>query len=144
MKLISLFFITIFLGKSCDAEQKQELESAKIEYTANTRGFYQNITIQNQTVTISKDRDGLEKPLVKKIADNDWKKMIKAFQEIDLEGLPNLVSPTQKRFYDGAAIANMTIMYKDKTYESANFDHGIPPVAIEKFVNQVTVLALSE
>ena len=39
MKLLSLLFLTIFLGKGCDAEQKQDVESAIIEYTATTRGF---------------------------------------------------------------------------------------------------------
>jgi uncharacterized protein YfcZ (UPF0381/DUF406 family) len=42
--------IDCFLGKSCVGQNKQDLESAVIEYTANSRGFYQKITIQNQMV----------------------------------------------------------------------------------------------
>ena len=74
----------------------------------------------------------------------DWKKMIDAFQEVDLEGIPNLKGPTEKRFYDGAAIANIKVTYKGRTYETNGFDHGNPPVEIEKLVNCITLLAIPE
>jgi hypothetical protein len=69
---------------------------------------------------------------------------VEAFQEVDLEEIPNLKAPTEKRFYDGAAIANINIIYKGKTYESNGFDHGNPPLEIEKLVNKITLLALPE
>ncbi|KAB1157121.1 hypothetical protein [Flavobacterium luteum] len=134
MKLLSLFFLTIFLGKSCDVQKKQDLETTVIEYVANTRGFYKKITVQNQMVLVSKDRKGNDKPVEIKISDSDWKKLIADFQEINLDEIPNLKAPSEKRFYDGAAIANLRITYKDKTYESTSFDHGNPPAEIKKLV----------
>lgn len=134
MKLLSLFFLTIFLGKSCDVQKKQDLETTVIEYVANTRGFYKKITVQNQMVLVSKDRKGNDKPVEIKISDSDWKKLITDFQEINLDEIPNLKAPSEKRFYDGAAIANLRITYKDKTYESTSFDHGNPPAEIKKLV----------
>jgi ABC-type uncharacterized transport system ATPase subunit len=53
-------------------QNKQDLESAVIEYTANSRGFYQKITIQNQMVLISKERSGKAKAVATKIAADDW------------------------------------------------------------------------
>ena len=138
MKILSLLFITIFLSKGCDAQKKQDMETAVVEYVANTRGFYRKVTIQNQMVSVSKARNGDDKPLSTKISDGDWAALVAAFQEVDLNGIPELKSPTQKRFYDGAAIATLTITYKGKKYESAPFDHGNPPEAIEKFVEKVT------
>jgi len=137
MKIISLLFLTIFLGKGCGSEQKQEIETAVIEYTANTRGFYFQIVIQNQTVKISKDRKGADNPQPVKISDADWKELVADFQSVNLDGIADLKSPTQKRFYDGAAIANLKITYKGKTYESQAFDHGTPPAEIAKLVNKV-------
>ena len=134
MKLLSLFFLTIFLGKGCDAQKQQDLQTTVIEYVANTRGFYKKITVQNQRVLVSKDRKGDDKPVQIKISDSDWKKLIADFQEINLDEVPNLKAPSEKRFYDGAAIANLKIIYKDKTYESTNFDHGNPPAEIKKLV----------
>jgi hypothetical protein len=144
MKLLSMLFLTIFLGKSCDAEQKQEIDTAVIEYTATTRGFYQQIVVQNQKFTVTKDRNGNEKLAQQDISKSDWKKIIEAFQEVDLDGLQGLKGPTEKRFYDGAAIANIKITYKGKIYETNGFDHGNPPIEIEKLVRKITLLALPE
>jgi len=140
MKIATMIFLFLFLGKGCDTERKQDLESTVIEYVANTRGFYQKITIQNQMVSVSKDRKGEEKPVQTKISDSDWKKVISNFQEVDLDQLSNLKAPSEKRFYDGVAIANLKVTYKDEVYESTSFDHGNPPAAIKKLVAQMNTL----
>ena len=137
-KILSIFFLTIVLGKGCNGESKQDLESAVIEYVANTRGFYQKILIQNGVVTVLRDREGNDNPTPTKLSENDKKELLAGFQEIELDEMANLKSPTEKRFYDGAAIAYLKITYKEKTYESAHFDHGNPPVEIEKLVTKVT------
>nr|WP_314896617.1 hypothetical protein [uncultured Flavobacterium sp.] len=144
MKILSLLFLTIFLGKGCDSAKAQEISNAVIEYEANTRGFYQKITVKNQMVTISKDRDGNDKPVPKKIADADWKELVEFFKSVKLDSLATLKAPTEKRFYDGAAIANLKVTYKDKGYETTSFDHGFPPEQIKKFVNKITSFAKKE
>ena len=60
--------------------------------------------------------------------------------KIDLENLPNLKAPTEKRFYDGAAIANLNIIYKGKKYQTSNFDHGFPPMEIKRLFEIVNLL----
>ena len=57
-----------------------------------------------------------------------------------MEKVPTLKDPTQKRFYDGAAIANLKIRYKNKDYQTSDFDHGFPPVEIEKVVNKIVAM----
>lgn len=144
MKLLSLLFLTLFLGKGCDSDKQQDMKTAVIEYVANTRGFYRKITIQNQMITVSKDRRGNDNAIAEKISDADWNVLVTAFQELDLDGIPNLKAPTEKRFYDGAAIANLKIIYKEKAYESTSFDHGFPPVEIEKLVNKINSFVKTE
>lgn len=146
MKIISLLVLTLFIGigKGCENEKKQAIDTAVVEYTANTRGFYQKITVKQQTVSVSNDRDGNDKPAVEKISDADWKELIEAFQTVDLEKLPNLKAPTDKRSYDGAAIGNLKVIFKDKTYETSGFDNGYPPQEIEKLVNKVVSLVKKE
>jgi hypothetical protein len=144
MKILSLLFLTIFLGKGCDSAKAQDIQSAVIEYTANTRGFYQKITVKDQMVTVSKDRDGNDKPVPVKISDADWNELVDCFKKVELDSLAKLKAPTEKRFYDGAAIADLKITYKDKTYESTSFDHGFPPKEIKKFVNRITSFAKKE
>ncbi|MFV5690697.1 hypothetical protein ACM55K_01585 [Flavobacterium sp. LT1R49] len=141
MKILSILFLTIFLGKGCEAQKKQDIETAVVEYVANTRGSYQKITVKNQMVTVSKDRSGNDKPVPTKITDADWKELVEFFKSVKLDNLAKLKAPTEKRFYDGAAIANLKITYKDKTYETTGFDHGFPPKEIKKLVNKITSFA---
>ncbi len=112
----------------------------RIAYEAYTRGFYQKIVIQNQQVFISTDREGTVVPVSKKISDADWKAINGFLAEIDLETLPHLKAPTEKRFYDGAAIAQLKITYKEKEYHTPNFDHGFPPESLKKLVDQIVSL----
>lgn len=137
MKIYAMLLLSLFLGKSCSSQTNNDMKVAIVEYTANTRGFYQKIVVQNQIVSVSKDRSGTEKPIDTKISDKDWKELTDCFERIELDSLATLKAPTEKRFYDGAAIGSLKIIYKDKTYESSAFDHGNPPEAIKKFVAKI-------
>jgi hypothetical protein len=144
MKLFTMLFLSLLVSKSCTGQTKNDLKLAVIEYTASTRGFYQKITIENQMVSVSKDRSGSEKPIVTKISAEDWKELIGYFDAIHLDVLTTLKAPTEKRFHDGAAIANLKVTYKDKIHQTASFDHGNPPEAIKKIVDKINTFAKKE
>ncbi len=144
MKLFTVIILSLFLSKSCESQTKNDLKTAVLEYTANTRGFYQKITIQDQMVSISKDRNGNDNPVATKISEKDWKELFGYFETMDLDSLPALKAPTEKRFYDGAAIADLKVTYNDKTYQTESFDHGFPPVAIKKLVAKINSFAKKE
>ncbi len=144
MKAFTLIILTLFLGKGCSQDAKNDWAKASIEYVANTRGFYQKITIQNQTVYINSDRNSNKLGESKAISDSDWKALVNSFETIDLESIPTLKDPTQKRFYDGAAIANLKITYQEKEYKTVDFDHGFPPAEIETLVNKVVAFGEQE
>ncbi len=137
MKAITIILLSVFLGRSCSNEAQNDTSNATLQYTATTRGFFQKIVVINQKATISRDRNGDKSPEEIVISDKDWKEIIGYFEKIDLEKVPTLKDPTQKRFYDGAAIANLKIRYKNKDYQTSDFDHGFPPVEIEKVVNKI-------
>lgn len=153
MKKVYLTLTIVFAFISCNCQKKaveetspatkisatdQETLSPKLEYVANTRGFYQKITIQNQMVTVTSDREGNDKGKTVRISDADWNQLMTAFKKIKLVDLPTFKDPTQKRFYDGAAIADLKVTDgKGKVYQTVNFDHEFPPVEIEKLVNKI-------
>jgi hypothetical protein len=141
MKAITIILLSVFLGKSCNNQAQNDIANTTLQYTATTRGFFEKIVVINQKVTISRDRNGEKSPEEITISDKDWKGIIGYFEKIDLEKLPTLKDPTQKRFYDGAAIANLKIRYQDKNYETKDFDHEFPPTEIEKLVNKIVSLA---
>jgi hypothetical protein len=141
MKAITIILLTVFLGRSCSNEAQNDIANATLQYTATTRGFFQKIVVINQKATISRDRNGDKSPEEIAISDKDWDEIIGYFQMIDLKKIETLKDPTQKRFYDGAAIANLKIRYQDKNYETTDFDHEFPPLEIEKLVNKLVLLA---
>jgi len=141
MKFLSLILLTLMLGKGCDSQQEQDLADAVVEYSANTRGYYYKLTIQNKQVLISQDRDGKQKPEARTISDADWTALLAEFSKTDLEKLPTLKPPTDKRFYDGAAMADFKVNYKGKEYASPTFDHGNPPKEIEALITKITAFA---
>ena len=144
MKILSILFLTIFLGNGCDSAKAQDMENAIIEYTANTRGFYQKIIVKDKTVTISKDRDGRDQATPIKINEADWKEIVTYFDTEEIEQLSKFKAPSEKRFHDGAAIANLKVTYKGKTYETTDFDHGFPPKEIQQFVAKINSFVTEE
>ena len=138
MKFLTMILLTLLMGKGCSDEEKQELGSSVIEYSAMTRGFSYTIQIQDKKVTITKG--SREKTVeTKDISDQDWKSLIAEVSKLQLEQLSNLKAPTEKRFYDGAAIANLKITYQGKEYKTTDFDDGFPPAEIESLVNKITI-----
>ena len=144
MKLFTMILLSVFISKSCESQNKNDLKKAVLEDTANTRGFYQKITIQNQMVSVSKDRNGNDQSASTKISEEDWKELVGYFETMALDSLATLKAPTEKRFHDGAAIGNLKINFKDKEYISASFDHGYPPETINKLVTKINSFAKKE
>ncbi len=150
MKILPFLSVLLFVCTSCDSKKivvastNEKYETLVIQYEANTRGFYQKLIVQNHTISSTDDRNGEKNPIVQKISDADWNALIFEFNKIDLEVLPNLKAPTEKRFYDGAAIAGIKITFKGKTFETTNFDHGFPPMEIQKVVEIVNSLFKAE
>lgn len=131
--IVLLLSILVFAG--CAGQKRTAQNETKMEYKAYSRGFYQEITIEKQLVFVAKSRD--EKPVIFKIPIADWNNLNSAIQELDLDSLSQLKAPTEKRLFDGAAIANLKITKQGKTFESQSFDHGYPPAEIEKVVNKM-------
>jgi hypothetical protein len=133
MRILSLLLLTIFIGTSCSSQKTADMTATQLEYTAVSRGVFKKITIQDKTVTVTNGRNA--QAVEKKIDDAKWKEIVSAFSKINLDSLPTLKAPTEKRFYDGAAIGNLTIIQNQKTYQTKGFDNGFPPKEIEKLVN---------
>ena len=154
VSILSVLFMTLI---SCNCQKKaveassetsvnakEAIANMELIYTANTRGFYQKITVKDQEAFVSSDRNSTEIGQSLKISDADWKELSASMNSLKLDQLATYKDPTQKRFYDGAAIANLKVVANDKEYQTVDFDNGFPPVEIEKLVNKITSLAKKE
>lgn len=144
MKIIAAIAMVFFLAKGCGNETAKDMQTAQIEYTANTRGFYQKLMVNDGILSKSEDRNSDAKAQGIALSNEQTQELVTTFQEISLEDLSDYKAPTEKRFHDGAAIGQLKITYQGKTYESKEFDHGNPPVEIEKFVDKLVSFAKAE
>lgn len=142
MKTLLIAFFSLLMAKGCSGDVRQDLREATVEYTANNRGFFRKITLKDQQAVVSKDRENPDTGETIRISDADWKALVAEFGKVKLEDIPNMKDPTQKRFYDGAAMANVKVTYKGKTYESKTFDHLEPPHELAGVVNRLIELTL--
>lgn len=133
MRIVSLLLLTVFIVTGCSSQKKTDMTSTQIEYSAVSRGLYKKILVQNESVSVTNGRN--DEAVKTKIEASKWNKIVAEFEKVNLESIPDLKAPTEKRFYDGAAIGNLKITSNGKTYETKGFDNGFPPKEIEKLVN---------
>ncbi len=138
MKIYAICLMFLSLAQGCDETQNKDVQNMEVLYTANSRGFYQRILIKDQMMYVAKSREEKGNGAATKLTDAQWKSLVSEMGKINPEVLPTLKAPTEKRFYDGAPIANLKLVYKQKEYMTTDFDHGFPPAEIDKVVNMIT------
>ena len=137
--MILLFFVGCKPIKS-DVNNHQNKDIPVIKYEANARNLFLNIKVENQELFVSRSRDAKDYQEKITISDADWKEIVMLTKAVDLAKVKDLKWPTEKRFYDGAAHANVTFVSNEVEYTAKGFDHGFPPVEIEKLVNKILKL----
>jgi len=150
MKLLVTCFTLIVFATNCNSNKKvltQNNENTStqsqvtISYSANTRGFFQEFILKENSLIEFKDREK-SNTISSDLDAKDWKECLRLLDQIELKNLPNLISPTNYRQYDGAAFAQLTVIQKGDTIQSSGFDHKYPPVEIKPLVEYI--LSISE
>lgn len=137
--MILLFFVGCKPTKT-DVNNHQNKDIPVIKYEANARNLFLNIKVENQMLFVSRSRDAKDYQEKISISEADWKEIVMLTKGVDLAKVKDLKWPTEKRFYDGAAHANITFISNGVEYPANGFDHGFPPVEIEKLVNKILKL----
>src|SRR5690554_264912 len=125
------------------ATKNSELKVAQennyiIEYTAVSRGLFNQYIFENGTLSIQKDRSSA--PTMIACSKEDSNAIIEQVKTLDLEKLKTLEAPTERRFVDAAAIATLKVIYNGETYETPNFDNGEPNKYIVSLVSTLMEL----
>jgi hypothetical protein len=139
MKVILILLNLIILNKGC-TESKINQDAISFEYSAMSRGQFLEIKVNNKTTSIQKNRS--DAAILKPTEEKQWEALINLTKSITIENIPNLKAPSEKRFFDGAAIGNLTVIYEGTIYKTESFDHGNPPKEIVELVKEM--LSISE
>ena len=110
-------------------------------YEAMSRGYFTKIVFKNNKLSVSKDRNNTEKGEAIKITTAEALEINRLLKAVKPQTLPDLKWPTEKRFYDGAPHANLTIIQNGETFVGGGFDHGFPPAEIKKLVSKLISIA---
>ncbi|AMO21457.2 hypothetical protein [Flavobacterium columnare] len=116
--------------------KKNQQEEMLVEYTANTRGYSLRVKLTQKSLSYTENRDADDFKEVKLTA-KQIDELQTLFDQINLKELEKIKAPTELRYHDGAPHADLKITKKGEEYQSTGFDHGHPPVEIEKFVSKL-------
>jgi hypothetical protein len=150
MKLILSLFTLLILAKECktnkdslssitssnNIEKMATMENITLVYNANSRGFFEEIVITIDSITIYTNRNKTN-PIKIACSTEDWNSCMTLLETIEVKKLPSLEAPTKMRHYDGAAHATLTIKNKEESYQTSTFDHGLPPQEIKAIVDRI-------
>lgn len=107
-----------------------------IYYNAKTRGQLKRIHIINNSITYTTLKE--KKHIV--LSSKTKNELTEIINNLNLEKLKFLKSPTNKRMFDGAMHTFIKITKDNTAYTSANFDHGHPPETLSPLVNLIMTL----
>ena len=152
MKAVTLFITSVVFFLGCNCKKATSMtnyttndsmailqELPILIYDSHTRGFYKLITIENGKISVLTTREG--QPISKALSASELDALKRLVSNLDLNKIPTLEAPTEKRFYDGAPITNLEVIKANQSYKTTDFDGGFPPAYIEELVNKILEIA---
>lgn len=111
----------------------------KIEFSTTSRtGNYKELVISNKTSHIKlgnkREKDNILHT-EQKTKRKECRKLNKVLKKIDIESIPSLKSPTNKRAFDGADHSIIIIKTKDNKVLKHRFDDLNPHASLHKLLN---------
>lgn len=145
MNLFTIYFTLMVMITSCNSTKTVHSNNSTVDlekyptvltYSAFSRGFFEELIITKTNFTVYKDYEKLN-PISKKITPKKWEDCLNLLRQFNLKNLPNLKSPTNRRQFDGAAFAQLTVIQNGDTIQSSRFDHKSPPEDIKPLVEYI-------
>lgn len=125
-----LIFMLMFGSNSIHTET---IKSVELSY--RTRGMQQFLHITRDSVEVKIN----DKISHYKTTKTQWQNILKTFQKVRLNNIIKLKRPTSKSSYDGALIAQLSVVTNRKEYNSVSFDHDTPPAELIKIIDAMKV-----
>lgn len=141
MKWIVLLFSAICL-QSCGSQKTKVQNIAKpnsyiIEYRTQSRKEQKNIKISSTYFHVSAANTN---KTIKNYSNKQWQQLLHHIQNINVEELPNLKSPSKDFLFDGAALTKLIVTKNNNVYETPPFDQGNPNIKIAALIKDIVSL----
>lgn len=135
MKYFFLLLFPILMTETCSQNSTQD-KDISFTYETITRGSRTNYTLNKEEIKVVKNM-GTETKASKKMTSKDWDNLMERMEEIDVPNINKLKPPSDKRTFDGAAHAILSIKIGDMVYKTNSFDHGNPPSVLKPLVKAI-------
>ena len=149
MKLIVCLLFVLVSAKECDkkndalkeastehSELKMAQEDTKVSYRASTRGYFEVIEINGDSISYTNDYN-LKDFKTYAIPTEDKDAVNTLLSKLDLSELKTLEAPSKTHQYDAAPAAFLQVTKGDEIYMTPTFDHGKPPKMINDIVEKI-------
>lgn len=133
--LLLLSFSSLFFFGCLSSQELSEYQ--KIDYKAITRGSSFQILLEKGVLTYI---DNNKEPVKKTLSKKESKVIYKSLKNIDLGTIDKIEPPSKRHQFDGALLATLEIVSKEKTYTSVSFDDDNPPKELKELVDYLKSL----
>lgn len=142
------FYLTIFLGiitltacqKNNYSNQNKQENILSVERIESSRKMHYDLIVDKYTVVLIKNENDTIRI---KNTTKEWENLTKLMNQILLEKLENIKSPSQAFMHDGAPNVVLKFQTKDSTYYSNPYDKGNPAKELNKIDDYLTELSTS-
>jgi len=135
MKFILILLFPVLMAETCSQNMEQNKEIT-FTYEMITRGSRAHYTLTKEEINVVK-KMGTETTASEKMTSKEWDMLMDKMKEIDVPNINKLKPPSDKRIFDGAAHAILTIKVGEEIYKSNSFDHGNPPSTLKPLVKAI-------
>lgn len=128
MKVASLVLISILLALTSTCGQSLE-NITSITFTKQTRGYLDEVVISRDSVhgLVENHRAPQQsKHFAADVDQDDWRNLMVALQDVSLEDIDGLQSPTMNRAHDAAIHSSISITFENGTSVTHSFDDENP------------------
>lgn len=108
--------------------QVQQPQIVKIEFHTLTRGAYEHVKVTKDSVQTEKKTkdDQKERKSIRKLKPKELENLLNTIQNVSLQDIPSLKSPTNDRAFDGAYHSTIIITTADNQTFTHMFDNEKP------------------
>lgn len=115
------------------SQNKKQVKYALVSYKAASRGFFLDITVKGDSLSIITTNRG--EPKISKLTSAQVQEIYDVVSTIDFSSLSKIEPPSKKHQFDGASPASFHIEANGEYYQTQAFDHGNPPKELKSIID---------
>lgn len=138
MRTAALIFICSLVSLIAVAQSAENITT--ITFTKQSRGFLDEVIISRDSVQGFVDNHRVPdsaRQYATGIEQDDWSRIMLALQNVSLQDIDGLQSPTQNRAHDGAIHSTIEITFEDGSSVTHSFDDENPHPDLRPLLDEI-------